>query len=139
MHFSAIEVRNNRGLWHHDHLPFFGVAPGKLPPDRHRRAKRDAIEPTRQLLARTDRVRLAGQDQEGGLKRILGILQPADYAMAHSEDHCPVAADQGSESGFISTAKKIREQLTIAPLPGFNRRHSAAELIDNVSERRGSH
>jgi hypothetical protein len=38
------------------------------------RAKRDAVEPTGGVVGGADRLRLAGEDQKGGLKGVLDVL-----------------------------------------------------------------
>ena len=53
----------------------------------------DPVQPVPQPLPRDDGGRLAGQDEEGGLEGVLGVVV-AEHAAADAQHHRPVPADQ---------------------------------------------
>ncbi len=58
---------------------------------------RHAMEPRAERLANPDRVALAHEHQERGLKCVVGVMRVADHAAAKAQDHRPVAFDQNAE------------------------------------------
>ena len=78
------------------------------------------MEPGPQRVPHPKRTGPAHQDQERGLKGVVGISRVAEHGAADAEHHRPVALDQGPKRqvrGFIPVGREPLEQLRI--------RHSA--------------
>src|SRR5262249_31298983 len=71
-------------------------------PALERDAVRDLIEPTRNRGTVGDRGGLAREDEEGGLKGVLGIVAVPQDAPADAEDERPVPAHQSLEGGLVA-------------------------------------
>ena len=80
---------------------------------------RDLAQPAAQDLALADRAGSTGQDQEGGLERILDLVRVAEHAPADAQDHRPVAQDQRLEGGLGRLA---------APASAANRSSSCSSV-----------
>ena len=76
------------------------------------------MQPARQRIGIADRVGLAGEDQEGGLESILGVVQVAKHAPANAQNHRPMAPGQRRESGLLALGAKALQQLSICQLGG---------------------
>ena len=109
----------------HAFLP--GPAPGRADAGLLGRAHGDAVEPARDLLPAHDRGRLPGQDQEGRLEGVLGLVRIAQDAAADAQHHRPVPLHQLGEcllGRLVPTREESLEQLLVAERPGH------AELIE---------
>jgi hypothetical protein len=71
-----------RGLGHVSHLPFPGAPAGGNRPGLQGGAAGDAVQPVADQLAGHDRGRPAGEDEEGGLEGVLGVLLVGQHAAA---------------------------------------------------------
>jgi hypothetical protein len=81
----------------------------------------NAMEPARQLLPPRDRRGFPRQNEEGGLKSILGRVPVPQYAAAHAQDHCSMPIHQGRERslcGLTLTRDEALEQLLVVQRPG---------------------
>ena len=59
------------------------------------------IEPASQQVGFSECRRLAGQDEEDGLKGVLGVVPVAQDLATDAQDHRPVHRDQGRESHLL--------------------------------------
>ena len=57
---------------------------------------------------------LAGQNEEGRLESVLGILQVRQDTATDAQDHAPVAAEQPCEGGLIVVIGKAAEEIRVA-------------------------
>ena len=89
------------------HAPSFG--PSRLPRD----AARDAVQPRPDALRRARGVRLARQDEERGLERVLGVVPPGKRPATGREHHRPVAPDKFGKRPFVSTETEPGEQFGV--------------------------
>ena len=64
------------------------------------RAQRHSIKPGSQQVGVSDRASLAGQDEEDGLKGILGMVPVAQDLAADAQNHWPVPRYQSGEGHF---------------------------------------
>ncbi len=90
-----------------------------LPPAAGRRSRvpgdtvRDAVEPLGHGLAVAQAARLANEDEEGGLERVLDLLRVVEPSAADGQDHRPVSGDQFLEGRFVPAADEPLEQLAL--------------------------
>ena len=90
------------------------------------------MQPARHRLATADRAGPASQDQERGLRSILGIVFVAQDLAADPQDHRPVAIDQGREGGLgglVPTLNEPVEQLAVGESPGRPRLKQGFDLL----------
>ena len=95
----------------HPHLSF--------PPADGRRSRvlgdtvRDAVQPLGHGLAVAQAARLADEDEESGLERVLDLLRVVEPSSADGQDHRPVPGDQLLEGRFVPAADEPIEQLAL--------------------------
>ena len=77
---------------------------------------RHAVEPGGQRIPPPDRSRLAGQDEEGGLEGVLGVVHVTEHAPADAEDHRPVSFHQRGEGQLGGLAVAGREPVEQLPV-----------------------
>src|SRR5258707_846203 len=65
-------------------------------------AQGDGVQPVAGVRAPRHRAGLAGQDEEGGLEGVLGVLRVAQHAAAHAPDQRSVPLDQGGEGRLVT-------------------------------------
>jgi hypothetical protein len=56
---------------------------------------------------------LAGEDQEGGLEGVVGVVAVAENAPANAKHHRPVAADQARKGGLVSAGQEALHKLAV--------------------------
>ena len=86
-----------------------------------RSSKGHTVQPVPEQLRLMDRAGPSGQNQERGLKGVLGGVPVADDMLAHAEYHRPVPANQDREGDFrhlVAIRDESRQQLTVAQLCG---------------------
>jgi hypothetical protein len=71
------------------------------------------IEPAAHRLAIGDRGRFTGEDEEGGLESVFGVLRMAQNPAADAQHHRAVSPYQGGEGGLIAAGDEAREELAI--------------------------
>jgi hypothetical protein len=64
---------------------------------------------------------LLGQNEEGRLKGVLGILQVRQDTAADAQDHASVAAEQPCEGGLIVVIAKAAEEIRVADAASVQR------------------
>lgn len=62
----------------------------------------DPVEPRPERVTPAQRAGLPGQDEEGGLERVLGVVGVRQRTPADPEHHRPVAGDQRGERGGVA-------------------------------------
>ena len=73
----------------------------------------DPVEPGGDRAAVADRAGLAGQDEEDGLRGVLGVVAVAEDPAAGAQDHRRVTLDQDAEGGlgrFIAASVVARQE-----------------------------
>jgi hypothetical protein len=100
-----------------------------LGPDRQ--AVGDLVQPVAHGLGLADRVGLAGEDEEGGLESVLGVVQAAEHAPADAQDHGAVPLDQGGEGRLLPPLGEALEQLRVAEVRDTLGASQAAEVAEN--------
>jgi len=68
------------------------------------------VKPTGQGLSLANGGGLLGQDEEGGLQGVLGVVGIPQGAPADAQDHRPVTAEQRLEGGLVMAAQEGPEQ-----------------------------
>src|SRR5688572_2894136 len=71
------------------------------------------MQPAADRLLPLNRSRLAGEDQEGCLKRVLGVVGISQDAPADTKDHRPMSAHQPSEAGLIVLEGEVPQELAV--------------------------
>src|SRR5262249_35735207 len=92
------------------------------------RLRGDAVEPVADLLPRHDRGRAAGEDEEGGLEGVLGVVVVAEDPAADAPDHRPVALHQGLEGGLLATRDEAFQELAVGEPDERPRLEEGAEV-----------
>jgi hypothetical protein len=72
-----------------------------------------AIEPTAYRRALANGAGLAGEDQKGRLKNVLGVLVMVEDPPADAQDRRSMPFHEGGEGGFVAAAREALEQLTV--------------------------
>src|SRR5262249_3376485 len=72
-----------------------------------------AVQPAAQGQLAPQGSRLAGQDQEGRLEGVLGLVPVAENALANGEDHGPVPPQQGGEGVAVPGGQEAVQQLPV--------------------------
>ncbi len=92
----------------------------------------DPEEPAAHRLPLPDRACLAHQDQERGLKGVVGVVRVAQYLTAYAQDHRTMAVNQGGERGLgrrrVIPGQKPVQELAIGQGPGRTQVVNCAEL-----------
>ena len=76
------------------------------------------MQPAAELALRPGRAGLPGQDEEGRLEGVLGVVRIAEDAPADGQDHRPVSRDQGREGRLVAPGGEAGEQLGIGEARG---------------------
>jgi hypothetical protein len=127
------------GVGHGLDLPLAGAPPGVGGRGLPGGAAGDAVQPAAHRLALHDRPRPAGEDEEGGLEGVLGVLLVAEQAPADTQGHGPVTAYQGRERRLVPRGDEVGQQVPVRladrggerpvklfeHLPQAGRRHAA--------------
>lgn len=77
-----------------------------------------------------NRSRLAGQDEEGRLEGIFGVVVVNENPTADSPHHGPVAANDRLEDGVVTMVHEMIQQLLIRQHPHRTRAEERLELRD---------
>ena len=93
----------------------------------------DPEQPIGDHLARSNRHRFAGQNQESGLKRILGVLVMRDNSAAHAPDHRAMSLHESGKRVFVLVVDEKIQQLAVAHA-GFIGKGSSAKILDNLGK-----
>src|SRR5262249_49457991 len=72
-----------------------------------------------------------GQDEEGGLESVVGVVGVLQHPAAHAEDHRAVTAEQGREGRLVPRGDKAAQQLPVGPAPA--RRLEVFEYLPEAS------
>src|SRR5262245_55387743 len=104
-------------VWHVVHLHL--APPPRGAPGLEGRPPRHAVEPAGDPFAWHDRRGLAGEDQEGRLEGVFGVLAVAEQAAAHAPDQRAQRADQGREHSLAAVPDEAAEKLTVGHFLGL--------------------
>ncbi len=99
------------GLGHRQHLLLFRPPPERHCPGPHGCFVRHCEEPVGDHLGAGDRGGLAGEHEESGLKRVLGVVWVAESAPADSPDHRAVTHNEGLERRLVLAGGEASEEL----------------------------
>ncbi len=110
-------IGRDRGVRRARREPLFLPSPAAdLEPGETRRAEGNTIEPVAQQVGFTDGTRFPGQDEEGGLEGVLGVMAVAQDLSADTEHHRPVSGHQRGErrfAGVVAPSDEAFEELTV--------------------------
>jgi hypothetical protein len=95
---------------------FASGSPGDCPLELAGRVEGDAMEPLRQQLSCADVCGLLGQDEEHGLKSIIGIGGIAENASADAHHHWPMPSNEDGESVLIALAHEQVHELAVGTI-----------------------
>ena len=116
----------------HGVLPPASEGPVRPGPDRH--AIGDRVDPGAERSFELNRPRLADEDEEGRLKRVLDVGAVAEQVAADRQHERPVPGEQRLEGGFVIPSREPLEELTVGH-PGEG---SAVEDPLNLGEDRAA-
>ena len=123
--FALIVLGRRDGVRHGFDLSFLCPAPEGRRPGAESGAVGDAVEPASDGLAVGDGGGLLGQDEEGRLEGVLGVLGVAEDAAADGQHHRPVPAHQGREGGVVAAGDELAEQLPVREAAAVGQRRLA--------------
>ena len=86
-------------------------------PRLHGRLVRHAVEPVAEHLPWHDRSRLAGEDEEGRLEGVLGVVVVPEDPAADAPDHRAVAMDDRLEDGLLPPCHEAIQELPVRESP----------------------
>jgi hypothetical protein len=81
-----------------------------------RDAQGHAVEPARQRIGPAQRAGLSGQDQERGLKCVIGVVRAAEHLPAHALHERPMPFHERRESQLIDSVLAGQELLNELPV-----------------------
>ncbi len=81
-------------------------------------------------LGLAERCRLAGEDQEGGLQGVLGVLDVMQHLPADAPDHRPMPLDQRGEGLFIVEPDQLH-QLAVGKPAQLGAARQRAEMLQD--------
>jgi hypothetical protein len=127
------------GFGHLHHLPLPHPPPGGQRLRLEGRVGGDPVQPVGQQRARRDGSGLAGQDEEGGLERILGVVVVAEGTAADAPDQRAVPAHEGREGGFIAVSHETLQQVFIGHASPVPQQRGCAQVLDDPAHPAGRH
>jgi hypothetical protein len=74
---------------------------------------RHAVKPVGNKFPVSDGVALAGQDEECGLERILGVVMIPEHPATNAPNHRPMAPDQGLEGRLLPMGSESLQESPI--------------------------
>src|SRR5262249_25781679 len=86
-------------------------------------------------LARADGDGLAGEQQEGGLEGVLGVLLVGQQPPADGQDQRPVALHQVREGELVVGSHEGAQQLTVGPVAGLVVGDQVPDVPDGCPQR----
>jgi hypothetical protein len=98
-----------------------------------------AVKPVGNHLSRYDGRCLADEDEKGGLEGILGIVLVAQNTAADAPHHRSMSAHQGCNSGFVTAAEVVLQQLPIGQPSPITHKHGPAKVLDDLAHLAGRH
>jgi hypothetical protein len=133
------EVLLRRRLGHVRHLRLLRPSFARQRPGFQRRLVGDAVQPVADLFARYDGRRLADENQEGRLERILGVVVVAEDPTAHAQDHRAQPSHQSLKGRFLASGDEAFQELSVRQTAIFPRKQSAAQVLDHSAHRAVRH
>src|SRR5262249_20750284 len=83
--------------------------------------------------------RLADEDEEGCLKRILGIVRVPQDTPAHPEYHRAVPLDQDLKGGFLTPGQEGLQELAVRQSGRVVQESEPAKMLEDAVRLAGSH
>jgi hypothetical protein len=124
---------------HHGRLPFLRAPAGAEGLRLAGRAAGDAVEPVGELLARADGGGLGGQDEEGGLEGVLGVLAVSGDAQAGAEHHRAVPPHQRREGRLVAGRDERLQQEGVGARPVVAEAVGVAQAVEDSAHGAGGH
>jgi hypothetical protein len=112
-HFTQTQVEHRIRGRHGDSPILEDLPAGRVSFGAHRQAVGHPIQPTAHSLPPVDRAGLLREDQEGGLEGILGVVQIAQDAPAHTQYHRPVPFQQRREGVPVPVPGEPLQELVV--------------------------
>src|SRR5262249_47945228 len=95
--------------------------------------------PVGEQLRRGDRRRPADEDEEGGLKRIFGVVVVVENPATDAPHHRSMPLDKGRKRRLITTADEVLQQLPIGEPCPIPQKHRPAKVVDTRALLPGRH
>ena len=89
-----------------------------------------AVQPVADLCSGPDGRRLADEDEESGLERILGVVVIAQNTAADAPDHSGMPAHEHFESRCVLPAEEALQQLPIGQFCRSLQKPGSAKVLD---------
>ncbi len=116
---------------HLGHLSFPALSSGGCRPCLQRGLVSDPVEPVGQQLPGSEGCRFADEDQESGLKGVLGVVVMGQHTSADGPDHRSVTPNEDRQGGFIMAVDVALQQLPIAQASAVSK-HRLAKALENL-------
>jgi hypothetical protein len=94
----------------------------------------NAVEPAAERALMVEAGGLAGEDEEGGLEGVLGVLHVAKDAAAQAEHERSVSLDEGGEGGLLTAVDESLQQVRIGGVRPGQGGEPAAEAGEGPAE-----
>ena len=111
--------------------PFVFPAPAGIGATAGGNPRCHAVQPTADRITFANGTRFLGENQERGLKCILGVAGVLQDAAANTVDHLPMPLNQSGEGTFIPVGPEAVEQLTIGQVAGRSCREQETDVPEN--------
>jgi hypothetical protein len=92
----------------------------------------DPIEPVGQQFSGRDDGGLPGEDEEGGLKSILGIVVMTEHTTAHAPDQRAMPIHEGCERRFVTAGGEPTQQFHVSAGSTFSGHYRPANVLDDL-------
>jgi len=73
----------------------------------------DAVKPLAKFLRRPNFVSLLGQNEEGCLEGIVGVMGVASDSATNAQHHWAVVSDKSSKGGFVAAGEESAEKSSV--------------------------
>ena len=91
------------------------------------------------MISFRDVCRLPGQDEEGRLKRIFGVVVIGENTATDAPHHRPMPLNNGRKCRLVTTADVVLQQLPIGQSCPIPQKHRPAKVLDDLAHLVGRH
>ena len=100
---------------------------------------RHAVQPRAEPVRLPQRPGLAGEEQEGGLEGVLGVVRVAEHLTADAQDQGPMPLQERDKGRLVPLRDELLQQAAVALLVRSRRTGQVAEIAKNARQRLTCH
>jgi hypothetical protein len=111
---------------------------GSSPPCLQRRLVRHSVQPVPHRLFRSDRCCFAGENEEGRLESVFGVVLVQQTA-ARAPDHRTVSVDEGCEGRLVVPLDESAQQFAVVTPCTVRQQRRSANVVNQALGPTGPH